>query len=98
MKNSDEIIILILTFASAAFTWKMIFDFYKTKMHKIFTHLIAVMTASFMLLSTTFLFMNKEYQRGGSQPEMVLNFQSFGILFLMLFTIYMLFRYFPSRK
>lgn len=98
MKNSDQIIILILTFLSAGLTWKMIFDFYKTKLHKVFAHLIAVMTASFMLLSTTFLFMNKNYQRGGSEPEMILSLESFAILFVMLFIIFMFFKYIPSRK
>lgn len=98
MKNSDQIIILVITFLSAGLTWKMIFDFYKTKLHKVFSHLIAVMTASFMLLSTTFLFMNKEYQRGGTEPEMVLSLESFGILFVMLFVIFIFFKYIPSKK
>ncbi|WP_298753423.1 hypothetical protein [uncultured Arcobacter sp.] len=98
MKNSDQIIILIITFLAAGLTWKMVFDFYKTKLHKIFTHLISVITASFMLLSTTFLFMNKDYQRGGTEPEMILSAQSFAILFAMLFVIFIFFKYIPSRK
>ncbi|PLY10376.1 MAG: hypothetical protein C0626_05190 [Arcobacter sp.] len=98
MKNSDQIIILIITFLAAGLTWKMVFDFYKTKLHKIFTHLISVITASFMLLSTTFLFMNKDYQRGGTEPEMILSAQSFAILFAMLFVIFICFKYIPSRK
>lgn len=98
MKNSDQILIMMVTFIAAGVTWKLVFDFYKTKLHKVFTHLISVLTASFMLLSTTFLFMNKEYQRGGEQPEMVLSAQSLGILFIMLFIMYIFFRYIPSRK
>lgn len=98
MKNSDQIIIMIITFLSAGLTWKMIYDFYKTKLHKVFTHLISVMTASFMLLSVTFLFMNKNYQRGGDEPEMILSLQSVSIVFLMLFVIFIFFKYIPSKK
>ena len=98
MKNSDQIIVMIITFFAAGLTWKMIFDFYKTKLHKVFSHLIAVITASFMLLSTTFLFMNKNYQRGGDEPEMILSLSSVGILFIMLFVIFIFFRYIPSKK
>ncbi|WP_428026980.1 hypothetical protein [Arcobacter sp.] len=98
MKNSEQIIILIITIVSAGLTWKMVFDFYKTKIHKVFSHLIAVITASFMLLSVTFLFMNKEYQRGSGEPEMVLSLSSLGILFVMLFVLYIFFRYIPSKK
>ena len=96
MKNSDQILIMIITFVSAGLTWKMVYDFYKTKFHKVFTHLIAVMTGSFMLLSSTFLFMNKNYQRGGDEPEMVLSFSSLGILFVMLFVLFIFFKYIPS--
>ncbi|WP_428024072.1 hypothetical protein [Arcobacter sp.] len=98
MKNSEQIIILIITIVSAGLTWKIVFDFYKTKIHKVFSHLIAVITASFMLLSVTFLFMNKEYQRGSGEPEMVLSLSSLGILFVMLFVLYIFFRYIPSKK
>ena len=98
MKNSEQIIILIITIVAAGLTWKMVFDFYKTKIHKVFSHLIAVITASFMLLSVTFLFMNKEYQRGSGEPEMVLSLSSLGILFVMLFVLYIFFRYIPSKK
>lgn len=98
MKNSDQIIIMIITFVAAGLTWKMVFDFYKVKIHKIFTHLIAVVTASFMLLSTTFLFMNKNYQRGTTEPEMILSLQSVAIVFIMLFVLFIFFKYIPSRK
>jgi len=98
MKNSDQIIIMIITFLAAGLTWKMIFDFYKTKLHKVFAHLISVMTASFMLLSTTFLFMNKNYQRGGDEPEMILSLSSVSIVFIMLFVIFIFFKYIPSKK
>ncbi|RXJ79524.1 hypothetical protein [Arcobacter sp. F2176] len=98
MGNIDQIIILILTLVSAILTWKMVFDFYKTKIHKVITHLIAVITASFMLLSTTILFINQDYQRGSNEPQMVLSFSSVGILFIMLLILYIFFRYIPSRK
>ena len=98
MKNSDQIIIMIITFVSAGLTWKIIFDFYKTKLHKVFAHLISVITASFMLLSITFLFMNKNYQRGGTEPEMILNLSSVATVFAMLLVIFVLFRYLPSRN
>ena len=98
MKNSEQIIILIITIVAAGLTWKMVFDFYKTKIHKVFSHLIAVITASFMLLSVTFLFMNKEYQRESGEPEMVLSLSSLGILIIMLLVLYIFFTYIPFKK
>jgi hypothetical protein len=98
MKNSDQIIILVITFFAAGVTWKLIYDFYKTKLHKLFALLIALATASFMLLSTTFLFMNKDYQRGGDEPEMIISLSSIGILFVMLFVLFLFFKYIPSKK
>ena len=98
MKNSEQLVILIITLVAAGLTWKMIFDFYKTKFHKVFAHLISVITASFMLLSSTFLFINKNYERGGSEPEMVLSFSSIAILFIVLFVLFIFFKYIPSKK
>lgn len=95
---NDQIIIMILVFGSGLLTWKIIFDFYKTKLHKVFTHLIAVMTGSFMLLSTTFLFMNENYQRGSGDPQMILSTKSIATTVIMLLVIYILFRFIPSRR
>lgn len=95
--NYDKIIVLIIVFSASFITWKIIKDFYKTKFHMIFAHLIAVVTASFMLLSTMFLFMPKNYQRGLS-PEVEITFQSVSIVFLMIFVIYVFFRYIPSKN
>lgn len=98
MNNSDQIIIMIITFLSAFLTWKMVYDFYKTKLHKALTHLIAVMTASFMLLSVTFLFMNKNYQRGSGDPQMILSLNSVATVAAMLLVLYLFFKYIPSKK
>lgn len=95
--NYDKIIVLIIVFTASFITWKIIKDFYKTKFHMIFAHLIAVITASFMLLSTMFLFMPKNYQRGLS-PEVEITFTSIAIVIIMLFVLFVFFRYIPSRS
>ncbi|WP_072681623.1 hypothetical protein [Arcobacter sp. LA11] len=95
--NYDKIIVLIIVFTSSFITWKIIKDFYKTKFHMIFAHLIAIVTASFMLLSTMFLFMPKNYQRGIS-PEVEISFNSIAIVIIMLFVLYVFFKYIPSKN
>jgi len=95
--NYDKIIVLIIVFTASFITWKIIKDFYKTKFHMIFAHLIAVVTASFMLLSTMFLFMPKNYQRGLS-PEVEITFTSLAIVVVMLFVIFVFFKYIPTRN
>ncbi|AXH13033.1 hypothetical protein [Halarcobacter bivalviorum] len=95
--NYDKIIVLIIVFTASFITWKIIKDFYKQRFHMIFAHLIAIVTSSFMLLSTMFLFMPKNYQRGMG-PEVELSFNSIAIVFVMVFVIYMLFSYLPNRK
>jgi len=76
-------------------TWKMVKDFYITKMHKIFAHLIAVATASFMLLSTMFLFMPKNYQRGAG-PDVELSFMSVFTVLVMLAVLFVFFKFSPQ--
>ncbi|MGB0990543.1 hypothetical protein CRV03_06815 [Arcobacter sp. F155] len=95
--NYDKIIVLIIVFTASFITWKIIKDFYKQRFHMIFAHLIAIVTSSFMLLSTMFLFMPKNYQRGAG-PEVELSFNSIAIVFVMVFVIFMLFSYLPNRK
>lgn len=95
---NSQIIIMIITLVAAFLTWKMVYDFYKTRLHKVLTHLIAVMTGSFMLLSTTFLFMNKNYQRGSDEPQMLLSLQSVGTVVVMLLVLYFFFKILPNRK
>ncbi|MCP4969095.1 MAG: hypothetical protein GY932_00705 [Arcobacter sp.] len=95
--NYDKIIVLIIVFTASFTTWKIIKDFYITKFHMIFAHLIAIVTASFMLLSTMFLFIPKNFQRGIS-PEVELSFTSIAIIISMLFTLYVFFKYIPSNS
>lgn len=95
---NNQIIIMIITLVAAFLTWKIVYDFYKTRLHKVLTHLIAVMTGSFMLLSTTFLFMNKNYQRGTDEPQMLLSLQSVGTVVVMLLVLYFFFKILPNRK
>lgn len=95
--NYDKIIVLIIVFTASFLTWKMVKDFYQTKFHKIFAHLIAIVTSSFMLLSTMFLFMPKDYQRGIS-PEVELSFMSILIVVVMLSVLYLFFKFIPSSK
>jgi hypothetical protein len=51
MENYEQIVVLIIVFSASFITWKLVKDFYKTKIHMIFAHLISIATASFMLLS-----------------------------------------------
>ena len=55
----DKIIVLLIVLTAAFLTWKMVKDFYITKLHKVFAHLIAVITSSIMLVSSMFLFLPK---------------------------------------
>jgi uncharacterized membrane protein len=95
--NYDKIIVLIIVFTASFVTWKIIKDFYMTKFHMIFAHLIAIVTSSFMLLSTMFLFMPKDYQRGIS-AEVELSFQSIAIVVVMIFVLYVFFKYIPASR
>jgi len=93
----EQIIVLIIVFTASFLTWKMVKDFYKDKFHMVFSHLIAVITASFMLLSTMFLFVPKDYQRGAG-PEVELSFSSILIVVVMLGVLYLFFKYIPNKK
>jgi len=93
----EKIIVLIIVLAASFLTWKMVKDFYINKFHMVFAHLIAVVTASFMLLSSMFLFMPKNYQRGVTQ-EVELSISSVLTVVVMLGVLYLFFRYIPNKK
>ncbi len=93
----EKIIVLTIVLMAAFLTWKMVEDFYITKLHKLFAHLIAVITSSFMLLSSMFLFMPKNYQRGAG-PEVEITFTSILTVVVMLGVLYLFFKFVPSNK
>ena len=93
----EKIIVLTIVLMAAFLTWKMVKDFYITKLHKLFAHLIAVITSSFMLLSSMFLFMPKNYQRGAG-PEVEITFTSILTVVVMLGVSYLFFKFVPSNK
>lgn len=93
----EKIVVLLIVLSAAFFTWKMVKDFYMTKFHKVIAHLIAVITSSFMLLSTMFLFMPKNYQRGAG-PEVELSFMSVFTVVVMVAVLYVFFKYSPQGK
>ena len=93
----DKIIVLLIVLTAAFLTWKMVKDFYITKIHKVFAHLIAVITSSFMLLSSMFLFMPKNDQRGAG-PEVEITFISVITVLVMLGVLYSFFRFVPNNK
>jgi hypothetical protein len=93
----EKIIVLLIVLTAAFLTWKMVKDFYITKIHKLFAHLIAVVTSSFMLLSSMFLFMPKNYQRGAG-PEVEITFMSILTVVVMLGVLYLFFKYVPNSK
>ncbi len=91
------IVLLIVLIASFA-TWKIVKDFYITKFHKVFAHLIAVVTSSFMLLSSMFLFIPQNYQRGNGQAEVELSFTGIATVVVMVLVLYLFFKYIPQDK
>ena len=93
----EKIVVLLIVLTASIFTWKMVKDFYITKFHKVFAHLIAVITSSFMLLSTMFLFMPKNYQRGAG-PEVELSFMSVFTVIVMVAVLFVFFKYSPQSK
>ena len=93
----EKIIVLTIVLMAAFLTWKMVKDFYITKLHKLFAHLIAVITSSFMLLSSMFLFMPKNYQRVAG-PEVEITFTSTLTVVVMLGVLYLFFKFVPSNK
>lgn len=92
----EKIIVLVIVLSAAFITWKMVKDFYITKLHRVFAHLIAVVTSSFMLLSTMFLFMPKNYQRGAG-PEVELSIMSIVTVVVMVAVLYIFFKYAPRK-
>ncbi|MDD2896168.1 MAG: hypothetical protein PHG81_09115 [Aliarcobacter sp.] len=93
----EKIIVLLIVFTASFLTWKMVKDFYITKFHRVFAHLIAVMTSSFMLLSSMFLFMPKNYQRGVG-PEVEISVTSIVTIVVMLGVLYLFFKFVPNNK
>ena len=93
----DKIIVLLIVLTASFLTWKMVKDFYITKLHKVFAHLIAVITSSFMLLSSMFLFLPKNYQRG-TGPEVEITFTGILTVIVMLGVLYLFFKYVPNNK
>lgn len=93
----EKIIVLVIVLTASFITWKMVKDFYATKFHRVIAHLIAVVTSSFMLLSTMFLFMPKDYQRGAG-PEVELSFMSIVTVIVMVAVLYVFFKYSPQEK
>ncbi|WP_419769193.1 MAG: hypothetical protein ACNI3C_07470 [Candidatus Marinarcus sp.] len=97
MENMDKIIVLVITITAAFLTWKMVFNFYKQRFHKIFAHIIAIMTASFMFISSMILFAPKNYQRGVT-PEVEISFMAVVSVIAMVGVLYAFFKYIPSMK
>ncbi len=93
----EKIIVLIIVLSASIATWKLVKDFYMTKFHKIFAHLIAVITSSFMLLSSMILFVPKNYQRGMG-PEVELSFMGVITVVVMVAVLYLFFKYIPNNK
>ncbi|NQY53300.1 MAG: hypothetical protein HRT42_06960 [Campylobacteraceae bacterium] len=93
----DRIIVLFITMTASFLTWKMVKDFYSTKFHMLFAHIIAIITASFMFLSTMILFVPSNFKRGES-ADVEFTAASFFIVSLMLMTIFFFFTYLPGRK
>ncbi len=93
----EKIIVLIIVLSASVVTWKLVKDFYMTKFHKIFAHLIAIITSSFMLLSSMILFVPKNYQRGVG-PEVELNFMGVITVVVMVAVLYLFFKYIPNNN
>ena len=93
----DKIIVLLIVLTASFLTWKMVKDFYITKLHKVFAHLIAVITSSFMLLSSMFLFLPQNYQIG-TGPEVEITFTGIITVIVMLAVLYLFFKYVPNNK
>lgn len=88
----EKIIVLIIVLSSSFITWKMVKDFYIVKFRKVFAHIIAILTATFMLFSTMILFMPKNYQRGQT-AEVELSLNGIVTTAVMLIILYVFFKY-----
>lgn len=94
----EKMIVLLIVLIASFVTWKMVRDFYITKLHRVFAHLIAVVTASFMLLSSMFLFIPQNYQRGNGQAEVELSLTGIATVVVMVLVLYLFFKYIPQDK
>lgn len=97
MENSGKIIVFIITFTAAFITWKLVYDFYKVRFHKIFAQLISVITASFMLMSSMILFAPTNYVRGVT-PEVEITPTAILTIVGMITLLYVLFKYILVKK
>lgn len=97
MENSDKIIVLVITFTAAFITWKLVFDFYKLRFHRIFAHVIAIVTASFMFISSMILFAPSNYVRGVT-PEVEITLTSVLSVVAMVGVLYVFFKHVLVRK
>ena len=90
--NWDAIIVQIIVLTATVITWKLVKDFYSMRFHKVVAHLIAIATASFMLISTMTLFVPQNYQRGAT-AEFELSTNSVMIVVGMVALMYVLFKF-----
>jgi len=97
MENSDKIIVLVITFTAAFITWKLVFDFYKLRFHRLFAHVIAIVTASFMFISSMILFAPKNYVRGVT-PEVEITVGSLLSVIAMVAVLYVFFKHILVKK
>lgn len=93
----ERAIVLIITMIASFVTWKLVKDFYSKKLHKLFAHIIAILTATFMFLSTMILFVPQNYERG-STAEVELSVFAVFTVCVMVGVIYLFFKYIPSRR
>ena len=91
------LVVYLIVFTAAGLTWKMVKDFFIKKISTILAHLLSVITPSFMLLSSIFLFVPKNYQRGAG-PEVEINFIGIITIVVMLGVLYLFFKYVPNSK
>lgn len=90
--NIEAAIVQLIVITATIITWKLVKDFYAQRLHRILSHLIAIATASFMLISTMTLFVPKDYQRGSSS-EFELSAMSVMIVVGMVAILYILLKY-----
>ncbi len=97
MENADKIIVFIITFTAAFITWKLVFDFYKQRFHGIFTHIIAILTATFMFIASMILFAPSNYVRGVT-PEVEITATAIFSVIAMVAILYLFLKYMPAAK
>ena len=93
----EKMIVLVIVLIASFTTWKLVKDFYMRKLHRVLAHLIAVVTSSFMLLSSMFLFIPQNYQRGAG-PEVELSFMSVATVIVMVAVLYVFFKFAPQDE